>query len=237
MLSKLRDELLSELKKAADPERALQAQKYMKSSMPHLGVRVPETRVIARDVFEAHPLESFGRWEQTVRYLYRTARFREERYAALALTGLPRYREYQRIEALPLYEELILEGAWWDLVDEVAGHRLPKLLIADPTPMKAAMRRWSRTQQLWKRRAAILCQLELGAKTDVALLEDTIRPALAEKEFFLRKAIGWALRQYARSAPEWVLRYVRKNEAALSPLSKREALRALVKAGKVKAAS
>lgn len=160
-----------------------------------------------------------------MRALWSGARFREERYAAIALTGLRAARPFQRADALGLYEELIVSGAWWDYVDAIAGQRLLVLLRHDPAPMKRAMRAWSRDQDLWKRRGAILCQLGAKGETDLELLYACIEPSLDSPAFFLRKAIGWALRQYARTDPAEVARYVAAHEGRLSALSKREALK------------
>ena len=87
------------------------------------------------------------------------------------------------------------------------------------------MREWSKCDDLWKRRSAIICQITFKEKTDLKLLYDCIEPAISSKEFFLRKAIGWALRQYARTDEKEIVRYVNENEKRLSPLSKREALK------------
>ena len=157
--------------------------------------------------------------------LWRGARYREERYGAIELTGVKRFDRFQDMAALPMYEEMIVTGAWWDLVDGIAGHRLGLLLRRFPREMRKEMLAWSRSDDLWKRRSAILCQLTFKKATDLDLLYATIEPALASKEFFLRKAIGWALRQYAWTDPEEVRRYVREHEKELSPLSKREALK------------
>jgi 3-methyladenine DNA glycosylase AlkD len=124
-----------------------------------------------------------------------------------------------------MYEEMIVTGAWWDYVDAIAGHRLGLLLRRFPAPMRKQMLAWSRDQDLWKRRSAILCQLRFKGETDLELLYACIAPSLASREFFLRKAIGWALRQYAWTDPREVVRYVREHQAALSPLSRREALK------------
>jgi 3-methyladenine DNA glycosylase AlkD len=136
-----------------------------------------------------------------------------------------RFDRFQDLAALPMYEEMIVTGAWWDLVDGIAGHRLGLLLRRFPREMRGQMLAWSRSGDLWKRRSAILCQLTFKKTTDLELLYATIEPALASKEFFLRKAIGWALRQYAWTDPEEVRRYVREHERDLSPLSRREALK------------
>jgi 3-methyladenine DNA glycosylase AlkD len=91
--------------------------------------------------------------------------------------------------------------------------------------LKKAMLAWSQCDDLWKRRTAIICQLSFKKDTDLALLYACIQPALDSSEFFLRKAIGWALRQYAWTDPEEVIRYVREHEHRLSGLSRREALK------------
>ncbi|HUP44807.1 MAG TPA: DNA alkylation repair protein, partial [Thermoanaerobaculia bacterium] len=132
----------------------------------------------------------------------------------------------QTLDALPMYEEMIVSGAWWDTVDVVAIHRVGACLLRDePAKMKKTLRRWSKGDDLWKRRTSIIAQNTFKKETDLDLLYDCIAPSLASKEFFLRKAIGWALRQYAWTNPREVQRYVREHAAELSPLSKREALK------------
>jgi 3-methyladenine DNA glycosylase AlkD len=209
----------------ADPARAPAMQAYMKSAMPYLGVPLPKVRLVCRDVFLAYPFADGETWRSDVLSLWHAAGHREERYAAIALTGHRKAKPFQTMDALPMYEEMIVTGAWWDYVDEVAGHRLGALLEAHPRPMRKAMLAWSRSPDMWKRRSSIICQLSFGASTDLELLYACIAPSLGSKEFFLRKAIGWALRQLAWHAPREVVRYVKAHEAELSPLSKREALK------------
>jgi 3-methyladenine DNA glycosylase AlkD len=168
---------------------------------------------------------SAAAWKRSVLALWRGAQFREERYAALILAGHRAAREWQTMDALPMYERIIVQGAWWDIVDDVATHRLLEILEREPLPMKQAMRTWSNDGDLWKRRSSILCQIGAKQRTDVRLLFDCIAPSLASREFFLAKAIGWALRQYAATDPDKVRRYVKEHERELSPLSKREALK------------
>ncbi len=215
------------LAQAADPSQAQPMQAYMKSAMPFLGVKLPALRWVCRVVFAAHPLGSFARWEVTVRALWREARYREERYAAIELAGYRRYRDYQTLDALPLYEEMIGAGAWWDLVDSLATHQIGGLLRRYPEPMKATILAWSRDANLWRRRAAILSQNSFKAATDEALLLACIEPNLSERDFFIRKGIGWALREYAKTNSDAVRRFVRAHEGEMSPLSRREALKHL----------
>ena len=218
--------LSRELRRVADPSRAAGAQAYMKSEMPFLGIAATPLRKVCREVFGEHPLPSAPTWREEVLSIWRKARFREERYAAIELSGHKFYREYQDLDALPMYEEIIVTGAWWDYVDVVAVHRVGEhLLRRFPGPMKREMRRWSVDTDMWKRRSSILSQITFKGDTDLDLLYSCIEPSLSSKEFFLRKAIGWALRQYGWTDPEEVRRYVREHEAELSGLSRREALK------------
>jgi 3-methyladenine DNA glycosylase AlkD len=124
-----------------------------------------------------------------------------------------------------MYEEMIVSGAWWDYVDVLASHRVGELLRRFPEQLTPIMLTWSQSDDLWKRRTSIICQLRFKQETDLDLLYACIEPSLSSREFFLRKAIGWALRQHAWTDPAEVLRYVATHEAQLSPLSKREALK------------
>jgi 3-methyladenine DNA glycosylase AlkD len=213
------------LRAGADSAKAPGMQAYMKSSMPYLGVQTPLFRKTIRPLLAAHPLATFAEWRDTVLTLWRTARYREERYAAIELAGYSRYHEFRTLQALPMYEEMITSGAWWDYVDSIATRQLGDILRKDSDAMPAILRAWAVSDNLWKRRSAILAQLNFKRETDLELLYDCIGPSLGASEFFLRKGIGWALRQYARTDAKEVIRYVRLNEAQLSPLTKREALR------------
>jgi 3-methyladenine DNA glycosylase AlkD len=214
-----------ELRASADAAKAPAMQAYMKSAMPYYGVNSPEQHAIWKRVFRDRVIAGEAAWRSTVLELWRSARFREERYAAIALTGDRAYRPYQTLAALPMYEELIVTGAWWDYVDAIAGKRIGALLQRFPREMTSTLGAWSRSPDLWKRRSAILAQLGFKDATDLRLLYACIEPNLDDREFFIRKAIGWALRQYAWTDPKEVRRYVRANRDRLSGLSRREALK------------
>ncbi len=197
----------------------------MKSAMPYLGVTAPKLRVALREVFASYPFASAAAWREEVLALWRGAEVREERYAAIQLSGHRRAESFQTLDALPMYEEMIVSGAWWDYVDEIAANRIGPLLAAYPKPMTKIMRTWSTSENLWKRRTSILCQLGFKDAIDLDLLYACIAPSISSKEFFLRKAIGWALRQHARRDPAEVARYVAAHAHELSGLSQREALK------------
>jgi 3-methyladenine DNA glycosylase AlkD len=220
-------EIRRELRGAADPERASQQQKYMKSPMRYHGVAMPDVRRIAKHALRRHPIEDTDDCEHTVRHLWDHASRREEWYAALTVATAPATRQFRSLQMLPLYRHLITTGAWWDVVDDAATHLVAPLLREHPLPMSATVRRWSVDEDVWLRRAAILSQIGAKERTDTTLLTDVLEPNLDRPEFFLRKAVGWALRDLARTDPDWVGGYVLARRDRLSPLSQREATRHL----------
>jgi 3-methyladenine DNA glycosylase AlkD len=224
----LLSQLRKELGRVADSARAPAMQAYMKSELPFWGVAAPQLRALCRTLFAKYAFESAQSWRADVLALWRGAERREERYAAIALSGQRGAKAFQTLDALPMYEEMIVTGAWWDYVDELAEHRVGPLLAAHPREMRRAMLAWSRSPDMWKRRSSIICQMFFREATDLKLLYACIEPSLSSKEFFLRKAIGWSLRQLAKHDPKEVLRHVKEHDAALSPLSRREALKHLV---------
>lgn len=213
------------LAEAAEPGRAASMQAYMKSALPFHGVPAPAVRRRCRELFRDLAFPDAAAWERAVRALWTGATHREERYAAIILAGHRGARAFQTPDALPLYAFLICDGAWWDVVDDVAVHRVGPLLDTHPREVAPVLRAWSRSDDLWLRRAAIIAQVGRKDATDRRLLVACIAPALGAKEFFLRKAVGWALRALAWHDPDWVVAYVQDHEAKLSPLSKREALK------------
>jgi 3-methyladenine DNA glycosylase AlkD len=222
-------ELVAEVRRAlaeaADPAKAGPMQAYMKSAMPYRGVKSPGVRLITRRVFETFPLATVAAWRDTVLELWRGAAFREERYVAIALSGDHAYRQHQVPAAIPMYDEMIVSGAWWDYVDELAVRRLGPMLLTHRSKVEPVLRRWSTDADLWRRRTSIIGQVGLKGATDAALLAACIEPNLAGRDFFIRKAIGWSLRAYAWVEPGWVRAYVAANQSRLSGLSRREALK------------
>jgi 3-methyladenine DNA glycosylase AlkD len=225
----LSESLRTRLTEVADPTRAPGMQAYMKSAMPYLGVSAVPLRQACKTLFKDLKWLDSQSWQADILALWRGAEYREERYAAIELSGVRAARAFQRIDALPMYEEMIVTGAWWDYVDTLASHRLSTILRNDGAAMKRAMLEWAHGADMWKARSAILCQLNEKRETDLDFLYACIEPSIPSTEFFLRKAIGWALRQYAWTDPEEVRRYVAANEDRLSGLSKREALKNIAK--------
>jgi 3-methyladenine DNA glycosylase AlkD len=219
-MNALAAQIRAELRADADPSRAAGQQAYMKSEMPFLGVRVPQARLIARR--SAQEVTDAAHLRETALLLWDEASAREERYAAMALLGLRQLRgDAHMIEVV---EHMVRTGQWWDITDELA-HRLADRHDDAPDATAALVHAWARDDNLWIRRIAVLSQLGRGIRVDPFVLEDVLAPNLADRDFFIRKAIGWALRDCARVAPDWVRAYCDTHE--LSPLSRREALKHL----------
>src|ERR1700694_4304069 len=170
---------------AADPERAPGMQAYMKSEIPFRGISAPDMRAIAKRVIADHPLGSCKEWRAAVLELWRGAKFREERYAAIELLAHRRHKDCRTADVLPLYEEMITSGAWWDYVDEIS-HHVGNLLRSHPDEIGPVMRAWSTDEDLWKRRVSIICQISFKKDTNLELLYGNIEPNLPERNFFIR---------------------------------------------------
>ncbi|MEJ7749688.1 MAG: DNA alkylation repair protein [Candidatus Limnocylindrales bacterium] len=217
------------LAELADESKAAGMRAYMKSALPYRGVPAPRQDRLFRRVFADHQLVGFDAWRDTVLALWREAGYREERYAAIALSGHRYYRDHQRPACLPIYDEMVVDGAWWDYVDAVAIHRIGPMVSAYPDELKPLIRRWSTDPDRWRRRTSIICQVVAKGTADLDLLYACIEPNLDDRDFFIRKAIGWALRQYAWIDPDEIERYVAARGDRLSGLSRREALKNLAK--------
>ena len=186
------------LRGTARPELAGPMQAYMKSATPYLGVRVPAMRALTRAEAKLRPFATTADLIDTVLGLWRAADYREERYAAIALLDTPAARRLREPALLETLRELIRTGAWWDYVDELA-HRVGDLLLGWPAEVRPALLTWAQSDDRWLRRASIICQLGARDRVDLELLTVAIESSIGESDFFLRKAIGWALRDYART--------------------------------------
>jgi 3-methyladenine DNA glycosylase AlkD len=218
------------LAEGGDESRAAQQQAYMKSELPYVGLGAPALKVLLRPLLAEHRFVDRAQWEAAVLELWEDAEHREEWYAAIALLRHRSYRAWLDPDLLPLLEHLVRTGAWWDVVDEVAAHPVGQVLLDHRAAATPVIERWSvDPDSLWVRRTAMLAQLRHREKTDTDLLERVLVANLDDtvygREFFVRKALGWALRQHARTDAAWVLPFVRTHADRLSGLSRREALK------------
>lgn len=212
------------LEAAAEPGRAAPMQAYMRDQFVFLGVATPQRRLAARDLLaglkgiDADTLLEHAQllWQQPQR-----------EYQHVALDMLTLHRRQLGVEHLPALLGLARQRAWWGSVDGMAG------IVGDV--LQAELRRGGdghahmlpalHHEDFWLRRIAMLHQLGWRADTDAAWLFDAALALAHEDEFFIRKAIGWGLRDYARHAPAEVLAFATEHRQQLSPLSYREALK------------
>ena len=221
----------TELAAAGDPERATGQQQYMKSALPFHGITTPELTKLLKPILAGHRIDDRNVWEATIRALWDHATHREQWYAALALADHKHYAEWRDPDTLALYRHLIVTGAWWDVVDVIASRHVGLILGTYRPQVTPQIRRWATDHDLWIRRTAILAQLKHKASTDTDLLADALVANLIHspfgREFFIRKAVGWALREYAKTDPDWVEGFLDDAGEDLAPLSRREATKHL----------
>jgi 3-methyladenine DNA glycosylase AlkD len=204
----------------ADPERARSVAAYLKTDMPLYGVARPDLKPILKDLVAAVPPGTPEDYRGTIRALWDRPH-REEKYLAIGFARS--FDDFVDTGSLDLYETLIIEGAWWDLVDEIAIRLVGRALEKDRSTVTTRIRPWIASDDLWLRRTSIICQVTRGTSSDLDLLADACAANLADGNFFIRKAIGWALRDLSKSDPDWVRGFIDTYRDELSGLSLREA--------------
>ena len=214
----------------AHPDKAEPMKRYMRDQFEYLGIKVPELMALVKEHQRAHGLPALADLDTVLRDLWALPQ-REYQYVANSLlsdmaTELP-------ADFITTLEYLILTKSWWDTVDTIAGGTLGAHFKRYPAIRRKYVARWRKSDNIWLRRSTILFQLNYKSDTDFALLTDIICENLGSKEFFINKAIGWALRQYTRTDAEAVRRFVA--ETPLHPLSAREAMKWLERREKARA--
>ena len=208
------------LAERADPKKAAGMQAYMKTDMPFYGVQKPGRAGIFREIEARFAPKSHSGYLGMVDALWELPH-REEKYLAQAVAA--GFREFIVPDSMPFYRRFIVEGAWWDFVDEAATHLVRELVIHHPEATWPIVDSWIDHPDMWLRRAAIICQVGAKERTDATRLFDFCARRAHEREFFIRKGIGWALREYARTDPEAVAGFALAHRDDLSGLSFREA--------------
>jgi 3-methyladenine DNA glycosylase AlkD len=210
----------SELARRADPEKAAGMQTYMKTWMPFYGVQKQGRKEVLRRLEREFAPETHDDYVDLVCALWELPN-REEKYLAQGVATS--FRRFMIPESIDLYRRFIVEGAWWDFVDETATHLIRELVLDHPTIIWPVVDVWNEHDDMWLRRTSILCQIGAKDRTDTRRLFAYCRARAGETEFFIRKAIGWALREYAKTDPAAVARFVTNHRGDLSGLSYREA--------------
>ena len=208
----------------ANPKNAGPMKRYMRDQFEYVGLKHPDFTALLRRHIAAHGLPTLDQLDGILRDLWALPQ-REFQYAALGL--LARSETQLPAAFIRTLEYLIVTKSWWDTVDTVAAGTVGVHFRRYPKVRARALAKWRRSKDLWLRRSCILFQLNYKGETDFRLMQAIIRENLGSTEFFINKAIGWALRQYTRVDPQGVREFVR--QTPLHPLSAREALKWLEK--------
>jgi 3-methyladenine DNA glycosylase AlkD len=192
---------------------------YMKNHFQFLGIKTPKRRQLIKDFIQLHGLPNDL---SIIKEIWELEE-REFQYVALDLLS----KDYKKAEKerIEFYEQLITEKSWWDTVDTIAGILISLHFLRFPDLIASYTDKWIRSENMWLQRAAILHQLKFKQHTNEEKLFNHIKIVSSSKEFFIQKAIGWALREYSKTSPLSVRNFVTNNEEFLAPLSKREALK------------
>ncbi|MFJ8111487.1 DNA alkylation repair protein [Streptomyces sp. NPDC096132] len=206
---------------AADPDRAAAMRAYMKDVAPFLGIPTPERRALSRTVLAGtrRPDEA-----DCTAVALRCWALPQREYHYFAVDYLRRHAGRCSSAFLPVVHRLITTTSWWDTVDLLAAHVVGALVAADPR-LTTTMDTWIADEDLWVARTALLHQLRYKDRTDTGRLFAYCLRQCDHPDFFIRKAIGWCLREYAHTDPEAVRAFLAREQGRFAPLTVREALK------------
>ncbi|KUO17241.1 DNA alkylation repair protein [Streptomyces dysideae] len=223
--STLADTVLERLTRAygaaADPGRAVSMRAYMKDVAPFLGLTTPVRRALSRTALDGTPRPDEA---DCTAIALRCWRLPEREYHYFAVDYLRRHVGRCSSALLPVARHLVTTVPWWDTVDALAAHVVGGLVAADPK-LTADMDAWIVDDDLWVARTALLHQLRYKERTDADRLFAYCLRQSGHSDFFIRKAIGWCLREYAKTDPEAVRAFLARERGRFAPLSVREALK------------
>ena len=201
----------------ADQERSEKMAAYMRHQFDFLGIPTPLRRQQEKATFKASKQTKTVDWD-FIDHCWQSS-YREHQY--LAIDYLVVMEPFLAAIDLAKIEQLVITKAWWDSVDALS--EVVRKLVRRLPALKAEMLRWSLEENLWLRRVAILHQLLQKEQMDQPLLEEVLVNNLGSSEFFINKAIGWSLRDYAKTNPQWVQDFLLRYQTSLAPLTIREA--------------
>jgi 3-methyladenine DNA glycosylase AlkD len=216
---KLLQSLEKQFNAAQDPSLAPQMKAYMRDLFPFLGIKKPQRAALQKSCFKAHPVTTEQELITIVTLLWDKP---EREYQMVACELLYSSKKLWFPALLATVEQLIRTKSWWDSVDTLASKTVGPLLLKFPE-LQVHMDKWITDENFWIRRSALIYQLSYKEKTDADRLFSYCKMTCHEKEFFIRKAIGWALRQYAKTDPLQVRAFLVQHKDSLSGLSYREA--------------
>lgn len=208
-------------KKTQNPENAFAMAKYMRNNFLFFGIKTEERRRVFKEIWKENKEEVNTNTRAVVRELF-SKQEREFHYCAIEILIKERKGNYRK-EDIQLIENLIISNSWWDSVDIIAKYILGTYLLEFPLETKKVIERFSNSENIWLNRSAILFQLSYKEKTNIDLIFSECLKHKDSKAFFIQKAIGWALRECAKTNPKLVKEFVISSN--LKPLSVKEALK------------
>ena len=197
------------------------AKAYLLHQFEFYGIKTPIRRKLCKEFYKANPISSHNELTALIKECF-AAPQREMHYFAIELLGY--HKKLWSKQTIPLMEWMITHHSWWDSVDSTNSHVIGKFFLQFPVYIMPTTSKWNKSSNKWLQRMSILFQLMYKDKTDTKLLSKYIENCALEEDFFIRKAIGWALRAYAYTDAKWVKDFI-KTHPHLSNLSKREALK------------
>jgi 3-methyladenine DNA glycosylase AlkD len=209
--------------KQANPLNAAPMKKYMRDQFEYLGIKSPQVTALLREFIKTNGLPPFETLDLISRELWG---LKEREFQYIAMNLIEKYEKKLEPEFIETLEYLMTAKSWWDTVDLLASHPVGAIFKKYPKVKEKYLQKWRKSENIWLRRTTLLFQLGYKKETDFDLLSEIIKENLGSDEFFINKAIGWALRQYAHTNPTPVKKFV-KHTKELHPLSKREALKNL----------
>ena len=212
--------LEEKFKEAADPSRALQMEKYMKDRFPFFGIQANPRRAICSEFMKEYGLPAKEDLFEVIRQLWEKEE-REFHHFGAELAN--RYKNNIEENDLEMLRWMLVQKSWWDSVDYIAANLAGNYFRIFKLKAVSTIKDWLNSDNMWLQRTTLIFQLKYKKETDLELLSRQINALNTSKEFFIRKAIGWSLREYSKTDPNWVLEFVSNTQ--LSPLSTREALK------------
>ncbi len=209
-------------KDLSNPTNAGPMEAYMRNQFRFYGIKTPQRRMICRDHMKNNPLLTEKELFIVVKELWNLPE-REYQYFGQELIGFHKKNWTKKI--IRLIEYCIVHKSWWDTVDALSSEGTGPYFLKFPDEIIPVTGRWNNANNIWLNRSSLLFQKSYKKALDTKLLTKYISQLSGSDEFFIQKAIGWMLREYAKTNPDWVREFVRKNKIA--PLSKREALKNL----------
>jgi len=223
-MSKYLVELKKSFELSANPANSVGMKAYMLNQFDFYGIKTPKRDEIVKSYIRANPLNTLKELNGIIAKMW-AFKEREWQYAAIDV-----YKHHQLLwqeNAIDLIESCLISKSWWDTVDGIGSDWIPVYFSLYPNQIGPVTNRWNQSDNIWLQRSSILFQRSLKTKTDKVLLKKYILSHKDAKDFFVQKAIGWALREYGKTNPEWVIDFIAKNKIA--PLSKREAMKRIIR--------